>query len=66
MRTKLSLAGVLLLLVVAGAFWYPAESVRLTEKDTLLVGDFANSTGDAVFDKLSERPYLSVWPSHPC
>ena len=59
MRTKLSLAGVLLLLVVVGAFWYPAESVRLTEKDTLLVGDFANSTGDSVFDQ-ALREALSI------
>lgn len=59
MRTKLSLAGVLLLLVTAGAFWYPAEGVRLTEKDTLLVGDFANSTGDSVFDQ-ALREALSI------
>lgn len=59
MRTKLSLAGVLLLLVLAGAFWYPPESVRLTEKDTLLVGDFANSTGDSVFDH-ALREALSI------
>ena len=43
MRIKLFLAGLLLLSVGAGAFWYPAGSVKLTEKDTLLVGDFANS-----------------------
>jgi tetratricopeptide (TPR) repeat protein len=59
MRTKLYLAGPLLLLVVGGAFWYPAEGVRLTEKDTLLVGDVANSTGDPAFD-LALREALSI------
>jgi tetratricopeptide (TPR) repeat protein len=59
MRTKLFLAGLLLLLIVAGAFWYPAKGVKLTEKDTLLVGDFANSTGDSAFD-LALREALSI------
>jgi len=59
MRIKLFLVGLLLFLVGTGAFWYPAESVKLTEKDTLLVGDFANSTGDSVFDQ-SLREALSI------
>jgi len=49
MRIKFLLAA-LLTLLVAGGFWYSSGSVKLTEKDTLLVGDFENSTGDAVFD----------------
>jgi len=28
----------------------PRQARRLTEKDTIVLGDFANSTGDAVFD----------------
>lgn len=59
MRTKLCLAGLLLVLVVAGAFWYPGQSIKLTERDTLLIGDFANSTGDSVFD-LALREALSI------
>jgi len=59
MRTKLFLAGLLLLLIAAGAFWYPAESIKLTEKDTLLLGDFANSTGDSAFDP-ALREALSI------
>ncbi len=51
MRTKLILAGLLLFLLVAGVFWYSAGSgIKLTDKDTLLIGDFANSTGDSAFD----------------
>ncbi len=69
MKTKLLLAGLLLILAVAGAFWYPGESVKLTDKDTLLVGDFANSTGDSVFDgalrealsiSLAQSPLLNL------
>jgi eukaryotic-like serine/threonine-protein kinase len=59
MRTKLILAGLLLILLVAGGFWYSGNGVTLTDKDTLLVGDFENSTGDAVFDA-SLREALSI------
>lgn len=59
MRTKLFLAGLLLIFVTAEAFWYSGEGVTLTDKDTLLIGDFANSTGDSVFD-LTLREALSI------
>ena len=59
MRTKLLLAALLLTLLVAGGFWYSSGSVKLTEKDALLVGDFENSTGDSVFDG-SLREALSI------
>ncbi len=47
------------------------KSNRLTEKDTVVLADFANSTGDAVFDdalktalnvSLGQSPFLSVLP----
>src|SRR5438876_8106568 len=63
MKTKLFLAGLLLLLAVAGALWYPGESVKLTDKDTLLIGDFANSTGEAAFDG-ALREALSIREAH--
>ncbi|PYT82915.1 MAG: hypothetical protein DMG40_04645 [Acidobacteria bacterium] len=61
MRTKLILAALLLILLSlsAGAYWYRAQNVKLTDKDTLLVGDFANSTGDPVFEG-SLREALSI------
>ncbi len=59
MRTKFFLAGLLLIPLVAGAFWYSRSTVKLTDKDTLLIGDFANSTGDPVFDG-SLREALSI------
>jgi serine/threonine protein kinase len=62
------LAGVLI-----GGFYYRAhqQSKRLTDKDTIIVADFANSTGDAVFDdtlkagltvSLRQSPFLNVLP----
>jgi len=62
----------LLILAAGGAFYYsrsrPAAPV-LTEKDTVVITDFDNSTGDAVFDdalkqalsvELGQSPYLNV------
>jgi eukaryotic-like serine/threonine-protein kinase len=55
--------------VSAGLFWRSRQALRLTEKDTIVLGDFANSTGDAVFDgtlreglsvELQQSPFLSV------
>jgi DNA-binding winged helix-turn-helix (wHTH) protein len=36
--------------IVGGLFWRAQHSRLLTEKDTIVLGDFANSTGDSVFD----------------
>src|ERR1700681_2188665 len=56
-------------LVAGGFFWRSRHAQRLTEKDTIVLGDFANSTGDAVFDgtlreglsvELQQSPFLSV------
>ena len=50
---------------------YSGQSRRLTERDLILVTDFVNSTGDAVFDgtlrkalivDLQQSPYLNVVP----
>lgn len=61
---------VLLAAIVAGIFFYTHRAApKLTEKDTIVVGDFANSTGDPVFDdalkqalsvSLRQSPYLNV------
>jgi len=37
-------------LVAGGLFWQMRHGQRLTEKDTIVLGDFTNSTGDPVFD----------------
>jgi len=57
--------------VVAGIFLYSRRSQALTEKDSILLIDFVNTTGDAVFDgtlkqalavQLEQSPYLNVLP----
>ena len=58
-------------LLVAGGLYYRLHqrSTRLTENDTIVLADFANSTGDAVFDdtlktalsvSLRQSPFLNV------
>ena len=59
MRTKLLLTLLLLVLIAAGGFWYSGNGTMLTDKDTLLIGDIDNSTGDTVFDG-SLREALSI------
>src|ERR1700758_3702903 len=36
--------------IAGGLFWRARQARHLTEKDTIVLGDFANSTGDPVFD----------------
>jgi eukaryotic-like serine/threonine-protein kinase len=44
-------AVVLVLAVIAGSFyWRKHQAVQLTDKDQLILADFTNQTGDAVFD----------------
>jgi tetratricopeptide (TPR) repeat protein len=59
MRTKLVIAALLLVLLGAGSFWYFRGGTKLTEADTILLGDFANAAGDPVFDG-SLRDALSI------
>ena len=72
-RSKLGLMLVAVVVVIAagvtGYFYTHRAAPKLTEKDTIVVGDFANSTGDAVFDdalkqalsvSLRQSPFLNV------
>jgi DNA-binding winged helix-turn-helix (wHTH) protein/tetratricopeptide (TPR) repeat protein len=71
-RKRVASAFFLMCLAAAGAWlwrWRPAEG--LTEKDTVVLADFANATGDAVFDdtlktalnlSLRQSPFLNVLP----
>ncbi|HET8921787.1 MAG TPA: protein kinase [Candidatus Acidoferrum sp.] len=62
----------LLVAVVAGAFYWRSTKVHaLTEKDSILLTDFVNTTGDPVFDgtlkqalavQLEQSPYLNLVP----
>src|SRR6266705_242079 len=55
--------------IAGGLVWRARQARHLTEKDTIVLGDFANSTGDAVFDgtlreglsvQLQQSPFLSL------
>jgi DNA-binding winged helix-turn-helix (wHTH) protein/Tfp pilus assembly protein PilF len=55
--------------LAGGLIWHWRQARHLTEKDTIVLGDFANSTGDAVFDgtlrqgfsvELEQSPFLSL------
>jgi tetratricopeptide (TPR) repeat protein len=68
-RIILALATVFVMTLAAGAYFYFHRGHVLTEKDTVVLTDFANSTGDPVFDdalkqalavQLSQSPFLSI------
>lgn len=71
-RAKLASAAVAVLIIatIAGGFYYRSHKAQpLTDKDTIVLADFANSTGDPVFDDtlktalsvaLNQSPFLNV------
>jgi serine/threonine protein kinase/tetratricopeptide (TPR) repeat protein len=70
-RVIIASAAVLAVAAIIGGALYrrSQQSKRLTDKDTIVIGDFANSTGDAVFDNtlktaltvaLNQSPFLNV------
>ena len=59
------------LLVAAGGYFYLHRTPKLTDKDTIVLADFTNTTGDPVFDgtlqqglsvQLEQSPFLSIIP----
>jgi eukaryotic-like serine/threonine-protein kinase len=55
--------------LAAGGYFYLHRTPKLTDKDTIVLADFDNSTGDAVFDdtlktalnvSLNQSPFLNV------
>ena len=63
---------VVVALIAGGLYWRSRQAaVVLTEKDTIVLGDFVNTTGDAVFDdtlkqglsvQLEQSPFLAQIP----
>jgi len=66
-------AVVLVAVAIAGTFYFRSHSTKpataLTEKDTIVLSDFTNTTGDAIFDdtlktalnvSLRQSPFLNV------
>ena len=62
-------ATVVVATVAAGSYLYFHRAPKLTDKDTLVLGDFTNATGDTVFDdtlkqglsvQLEQSPFLDL------
>ena len=61
----------LAILMATGLYWRSRQTAKLGEKDSVLLADFVNTTGDAVFDgtlkqalavQLEQSPYLNIVP----
>src|SRR5438309_7545548 len=72
-RTPLWIAAAAVVAVlIAGALYFRSHhAAKLSEKDTVLLTDFVNTTGDSVFDgtlkqalatQLEQSPYLNILP----
>jgi len=71
-KVMVPVALVIIALLVAGGLFYRSHKTQaLTEKDSILLSDFINTTGDPVFDStlkkalavsLGQSPYLNVVP----
>ena len=68
---RLLIASFLLAAVVTGFLWQLRNRPALTNQDTVLLADFTNKTGDAVFDdtlkqglavQLEQSPFLNIFP----
>jgi serine/threonine protein kinase len=68
---KVLVPAAVILVAIAGGFYFRSRqtTTRLTEKDTIVLADFANSTGDPIFDdtlktaltvSLRQSPFLNV------
>jgi serine/threonine protein kinase len=72
LRWKLVIPSALAVLVLSvGGHFYFRRSPMLTDKDTIVVADFTNTTGDTVFDntvkealsvQLEQSPFVNVLP----
>jgi tetratricopeptide (TPR) repeat protein/predicted Ser/Thr protein kinase len=69
-KVLVSVAVALIVAAIAGTFYLRSRQTKsLTDRDTIVLADFANSTGDAVFDdtlktalnvSLRQSPFLNV------
>jgi eukaryotic-like serine/threonine-protein kinase len=62
-------AAVVAVLVVAGSYFFLHRAPKLSEKDSIVLAEFTNTTGDTVFDgalrqglaaQLAQSPYLNI------
>ena len=64
-----AVAALALIVLAVGGYFFFHRAPKLTEKDTLVISDFANSTGDGAFDdtlkqalttELGQSPFLNI------
>jgi serine/threonine protein kinase/Tfp pilus assembly protein PilF len=69
MHWKVTLSVALAVALALGGYFYIHRPPKLTDKDTIVLGDFSNSTGDPIFDdtlrtaltiSLRQSPFLNV------
>jgi eukaryotic-like serine/threonine-protein kinase len=73
-KIVVSAAALIVVALIATGLYYRSHRTRpLTEKDTIVLADFSNETGDAVFDdtlktalsvSLNQSPFLNVLPEN--
>jgi eukaryotic-like serine/threonine-protein kinase len=73
-RTLIAATALLVIALIAGGlYWRTHVNKPLTDRDTVVLADFANSSGDAVFDDtlktalsvaLNQSPFLNVLPEN--
>ena len=68
-KVVIPLVALILALIGGGLYWRSHKSVKLTDKDTIVLADFTNTTGDSVFDDtlkqalavgLGQSPFLNI------
>jgi eukaryotic-like serine/threonine-protein kinase len=68
-RWKVTALVAAILVVAAGGYFSFPQKLKLTDKDTIVLADFTNTTGDTVFDgtlrqglsvQLEQSPFLSI------
>jgi serine/threonine protein kinase/Flp pilus assembly protein TadD len=75
LRRKLlaATAVVLIAAIAGGLYWRSRKTTTLTERDSIILSDFANTTGDSVFDdtlkqglavQLDQSPFLDQVSEH--
>jgi tetratricopeptide (TPR) repeat protein/tRNA A-37 threonylcarbamoyl transferase component Bud32 len=68
-RIWIGIAAVVLVVLLAASYYYFRPGPKLTDKDTIVLADFTNTTGDPVFDgtlrqglaiQLAQFPFLKI------
>ena len=71
-KVGVAIAGLAIVLIAVAVYrYFPRQRVALTDKDTIVLADFVNTTGDPVFDgtlrqalaaQLGQSPFLDIFP----